>query len=164
MKEERLITKNLGILSVNWVTVLLFVSSCSTLPEVKHEWAEFPKEGAYYGKPKRKFKVLGWVRDKVEFPTLDPAHDEGHLCKNYFNKAVNNLVDYAKENGGDAVVDVRSVVFYFDGTSETLSRPECSDEGAIGQVLVRGIAVKWVKEKRRRIVKPRRRMRRTSKK
>lgn len=89
---------------------------------------------------------MGLVRTKVDFTTLDPGFDESSLCLNYFNKAARDLVKRAKEKGADAVIDVRSVVFYEGGKSETFPKAECSDDGAEGQVLAQGIAVKWKKE------------------
>ena len=103
------------------------------------------------GEPKgelahRKYEVLGTVRSKAEFPTLDPANEEDALCANYFNKAVKDLVRRAKDKGADAVIKVSSVVFYENGRMESFPRPECSDDGEEGQVLVQGNAIKWLPE------------------
>lgn len=105
----------------------------------------FPKD-AHIGDVKRPYEKLGQVRSKATYATLDPKHDETTLCRNYFNKAVEDLVRRAKKVGADAVIDVRSVTFYEMGGSDTFPRPECSDDGAEGEVLVEGIAVKWKPE------------------
>lgn len=102
----------------------------------------FPRN-AYFGNVQFPYEVLGEVKSKVDYVTLDPDHEERDLCKNYFNQAVQKLTEYAKSQGGDAVIDVKSIVFYFDGKSGAFSRAECTDSGAEGQVLVRGIAIKW---------------------
>lgn len=129
------------------MTTLWLSFACSSLPKVQHTVHEFPKESAFYGAPARKYETLGVVRSEVNFPTLDPDLDnENLLCRNYFNQAVKKLVTYAKKAGGDAVIDVKSVVFLMDGKSETHPTPECSDDGGEGQVLARGIAVKWLPE------------------
>ncbi len=126
------------------VASLLVCVGCTTLPEPKVERHEFPKN-AYFNAPEgRPFKPLGEVRTKVEFLSLDPLHDEANLCQNYFNKAVRDLVKRAKDVGGDAVIDVKSVVFLVDGRRELHPRAECSDDGEGAQVLARGIAVKWL--------------------
>ena len=51
----------------------------------------------------------------------------------------------AKKNGGEAVIDLKSVVMLFDGKVEQYPQPECSDDGSEGQVAVRGIAIRWVR-------------------
>lgn len=118
--------------------------SCATVPTPKVVKHSFP-QNAYVGEPKGKhYQSLGMVRTKVNYASLTPEHEEGYLCKNYFNKAAADLVKIAKKQGADAVIDVRSVVFLFDGRVETHPQPECSDDGGEGQVLAQGIAVKWV--------------------
>ncbi len=118
--------------------------SCATLPGVDFKKYEFPKD-AYTDPPERHYEVLGPVRSRVNFPTLDPERDPKGLCQNYYNRAVQKLVEYAKKAGGDGVVDVKSVVFMMDGKSATFKDPECFDDGSEGQVLTRGLAVRWVK-------------------
>ncbi len=86
---------------------------------------------------------MGWVRSKADWPTLDQDNFSQSLCKNYFNKAVAGLLKEAKKAGADAVIQVRSVIFTLDGKTEEHSTPECSDDGAVGEVLVRGIAIKF---------------------
>lgn len=129
---------------VSTLFFLVFLASCATLPTVKHDWHSFPEKDAFFDPPEgREYETLGWVRAKIEFPTLDAEQEEQRLCENYFNKAVKQLVKYAREKGGHAVLDVKSVVFYVDGRTDAFPRAECSDDGAEGQVLVRGIAVRW---------------------
>jgi hypothetical protein len=105
----------------------------------------FPSD-AYIGNVKgRKYTVLGTVRSRVDYTTLDPNHEESELCKNYYNKAVRELLKNAKAQGADAVIDVKSVVFYQNGESKTYPTPECSDDGQSGQILAQGIAIQWKK-------------------
>ncbi len=121
------------------------LSGCATLPTPKHEKAEFPKEKAFIETvPTREFERMGEVKSKVNYDTLGiESEDDKTLCQNYFNKAVNKLVDYAKKKGGDAVIEVRSVVFMVDGKVELHSKAECYDDGAEGQVLARGTVIKY---------------------
>ncbi len=120
------------------------IVACSTLPSTSKKVYSFPKEAAFIGNVKRSYKTLGLVRAKVNYPSLDPAREEAELCQNYFNKAARDLIHMAKEKGGDAVIDLKSVVFLEDGRQETYSTPECSDDGMEGQVLAQAIAVKWI--------------------
>ena len=120
----------------------LLAGSCTSLPKIQQVRYSFPK-GAYLGDPGRPFQSLGWVRAKATYTSLDPDHDEQGLCSNYFNKAVSELMRHAREHGGEAVVDIKSVVFLADGRQETYHTAECSDDGQEGQILVEGIAVKW---------------------
>lgn len=131
---------------ISSVTLFFFflLGGCASLPEVNHDWHKFPKN-AYIEEPGRPYRIIGNVKSKVNFPTLDPKYSEKKLCRNYFNRAVKKLARYAKKAGGDAVVQVRSVVFLLDGKVETHKTPECYDDGAEGQVLAHGMAVKWVK-------------------
>jgi hypothetical protein len=130
---------------------LSFVSlvSCVSVPDrANHPQYTFPEKGVYLELPtgaleNRPYKTLGWVRAKSDWPTLDQDSYSQTLCKNYFNKASASLFTEAKKVGADAVVQVRSVVFTLDGKAEEHSTPECSDDGAVGEVLVRGIAIKF---------------------
>lgn len=137
------------------VVLLLFLGiSCATLPEVKHKSYIFPKGQAFLKEPsksKRPFEVIGYVRAKVNFKSLDAKNELETLCRNYYNKAVSRLVNYAKKKGGHAVVNVVSVVFYVDGTYEAFPGAECSDDGAEGQILVRGEAIRWLPRKKKQI-------------
>ncbi len=127
------------------ILVLAVGFACTTLPELKHHKYAFPKS-AHIGDVKRPYEVLGLVKTRVEFQSLDPTREEKDLCVNYFNKAAVDLVKRAREKGGDAVVDVRSVVFLVDGKQELYATPECSDDGQEGQVLAQGVVVKWKPE------------------
>ena len=126
--------------------ILVAVAGCTTLPAPRFTKHEFPKE-AYVGDVARPYEVVGTVRSKVNFPSLDPLHEEAELCRNYYNQAVRDLVKFAKQKDADAVIQVKSVVFYEDGKSQTFATPECSDDGEEGQVLTQGTAVKWKKER-----------------
>ncbi len=129
-----------------WIGVfLLGTAGCSSVPTPKVKHYEWPK-GAFIGDPKRPFQSLGVVKTKVEFPTLTEQYEEQDLCKNYFNKAARDLLSRARDAGGEAVVDIKAVVVLADGRVETYPRAECSDDGAEGQVLTQGIAVKWKPE------------------
>jgi hypothetical protein len=118
------------------------LQACSSVPEPKVTWYKFPKR-AYLGVPDRPFSKLGQVRTRIAYSTLNFDVDENLLCKNYFNKAAVDLVKRAKEVGADAVIDVRSVVFQMDGKTQTFDSPECVDDGAEGQILAQGVAIKW---------------------
>lgn len=118
-------------------------AGCAGVPKVSHGRYSFPQGEAQFGNSERPYEVLGLVRSKAEFATLDPDVEERVLCQNYFNKAVRDLVKIAKKRGADAVLDLRSVTFFPDGRVETYEAAECSDEGDEGQVLVQGVAVKW---------------------
>jgi hypothetical protein len=114
------------------------------MPEPEMKPYAYPKGHAFIGIPDRPFKPIGRVRSKVDYASLDMVHEEGQLCRNYFNKAARDLVVQAKKAGGDAVVGVRSVVYLVDGRVEGYEKAECSDDGDEGQALAEGVAVKWV--------------------
>ncbi len=126
---------------------LLFVCSgflsCNSLPKSEFKPHKFPSEEAFIGAVKRASQSMGMVRAKVDYPTLDGDHEEGELCQNAFNKAVSDMVKMAKGKGADAIVNVKSVVFYEGGQHENYPSPECSDDGMEGQVLTEATAVKW---------------------
>jgi hypothetical protein len=134
----------------NRVFVVIFIGmsgvGCATLPTPNVKKYGFPKQFAFFGDVKRPYEALGQVRSRATFQSLDPGHEESELCKNYFNKAVRELVSTAKKQGGDAVIDVKSVVFLEDGRREEYTTAECSDDGMEGEVLCQGIAVKWKPE------------------
>lgn len=123
-----------------WIALLL--GSCSTLPEAKVARFRFPKD-AHVGDVKRPYRTLGQVRSRADYNTLNPNQEEQSLCRNYYNKAVTDMVRIARKAGASAVIDVKTVVFLEDGRVETHATPECSDDGSEGQVLVQGIAVVW---------------------
>ncbi len=131
--------------------IALFCSACASAAldeKVKHPKFSFPEALVFRELPTgelqdRPYEVMGWVRSKAVWPTLDQeAYSEG-LCRNYFNKAAKNLLKEAKKVGADAVIQVRSVVFMLDGKVGEFPDPECSDDGAEGEVLVRGVAIKF---------------------
>lgn len=124
----------------------LLGAGCSTLPDPKFSKHEFPRADAFLDVPARKHENVGTVRAKAEFTSLDPTREEDMLCRNYFNKATRDLIRLAREQGADAVKEVRSVVFYADGTHELFAKPECADDGAEGQILVVGMAIRWADE------------------
>lgn len=146
---SNLITLNRNLFFV-WAGALVSVlgaAGCSRLHKAKHTYYSFPKE-AQVGVPERAYTGIGQVKSRVDFPTIMDSEaavdtEDDRLCKNYFNKAVIDLVHRAKEKGADAVIDVKSVVFLQDGRQETYPRAECADDGAEGQVLVQGAAVRW---------------------
>lgn len=122
-------------------------TSCTSSPsKPAYKKHSFPQEGVFVGDVKRPYEKLGLVRWRENYMTLDEDHDEDILCKNYYNRAVRSLLAEAKKQRADAVIDVKSVTFLIDGRVETHATAECSDEGAEGQVLVQGVAVKWLPE------------------
>lgn len=131
---------------------LIFWLGCATLPETQHQTYKFPEQKVFVEKPSgeneaRKFKTLGWVRSKAVFSTLNSSRDHApDLCKNYYNKAAQDLWREAKKVKADAVIQVRSVVLLMDGKVEEHKTPECSDDGAEGEVLLKGIAVQFLEE------------------
>jgi hypothetical protein len=128
--------------------ILFSLSACSSgMPSTNHKNFAFPDTHAFYGNVKRPYQTLGIVRAKVNFVSLDPNREENDLCRNYFNKSVRDLVKFAKDKGGDAVIDVKSVVFLENGKSELYPSAECADDGMEGQVLSQGIAIRWKEPK-----------------
>lgn len=130
----------------------LVLSACaSSLPKERHDLYTFPEENVYRELPSgkdlhRPYTVMGWVRSKAEYPTFEQAEVGGQaLCKNYYNKAAESLLNEAEKAGGDAVMQVRSVVQTLDGKFQEYPSPECSDDGAQGEILLRGIAIKFKK-------------------
>jgi hypothetical protein len=123
--------------------LILGLSACSSFPTPKFKAYSFPNDVAFIGNVDRPYQQMGNVRTKVNYQSLDPAREEAELCQNYFNKAVRDMVKMAKAKGADAVIQVKSVVFYEGGQHESYPRPECSDDGMEGQVLTEGIAIKW---------------------
>lgn len=131
-----------------WVTLLIVtLVGCASRPrEIQHKVYTFPKDLAFVDDVQRPYEVLGQVRARVDFPSLDSDREVEDLCKNYYNKGVRQLVRFAQDKGGDAVIGVRSVVFLEDGRREEYSRPECADDGAEGQILTQGVAVRWKRD------------------
>ena len=125
------------------------ISSCATsLPEERHSNHSFPEKLVYVETPigefkDRPFEVLGWVRTRAHFPTMEQDPNNPTLCRNYYNKAAGDLLKEAKKAKGDAVIKVRSVVILLDGKFEEHVTPECADDGAEGEILLKGVAIKW---------------------
>ncbi len=115
----------------------------STVPTPKMHQYSFPSGEAFVDAPKRPFKVLGEVKSKATYSSIDFEHGDDVLCRNYYNKAVKDLVKRAKDVGADAIANIRSVVFYEDGTHQIFKTPECTDDGEEGEVLVAATAIKW---------------------
>ena len=133
------------------VILILVLSGCaSSLPEEKHKTFTFPEMGAFVELPtgkyeKRPFETLGWVRTKVNYPTMEQDPNNTKLCKNYYNKGVAQLLNEAKKAGGEAVIQIRSVVMLMDHSVQEYATPECYDDGAEGELLLRGVAIKYKK-------------------
>lgn len=125
---------------------LLSGVGCSSLPEPKFTSYSFPEGSAFVDeKPTRRYKVLGPVRVRVNFSSLNAEREETELCRNFYNKGANDLFKRAqRERKADAVIDVRSVVYYMDGKSKKFSSPECADDGAEGQILMEGKAIRYL--------------------
>ncbi len=125
------------------IVILLTLIACNTFqPPIVHHY-HFPSTQAFLDKPDRPFEKIGVVRAKVNYQSLDPSHEEDALCRNYYNKAVRQLVTLAEAKGAQAVIQVQSVVFYENGRQEFYSTPECSDDGLEGQSLVTGVAIRY---------------------
>lgn len=124
-----------------WVPVVAAIG-CTSLPDPQVHRYSWPK-AAYKGEPDRAYKPLGLVRTKVTYVSLDPHHEEQFLCQNAFNQAARDLVKRAKDAGGDAVAGVQTVTFLISGATEKHDTAECTDDGAEGQLLAQGVAVKW---------------------
>ncbi len=127
---------------------LLYLVSCASLPEERHERYSFPAKNVYPELPtgenlNRPYETLGWVRSRAAYPTMEQMDTNQPLCRNYYNKAAQNLLKEAKKAHGEAVIQVRSVVLLLDGKVEEHVTPECSDDGAEGEVLLRGIAIRY---------------------
>ena len=147
-------TKNTPTLNLQSVLkplfVLLVTAGCaSTLPAERHAIYHFPSEAVFVEQPTgentgRPMKALGWVRSKAHFPTLEQRTHDSALCRNYYHKAAGQLLKEARKVGADAVIQVRSIVFLFSGQTQEFPTPECSDDGAEGEILLRGIAVQYL--------------------
>lgn len=132
------------------VCLILLSASCSSLPSAEYHEYAFPTASAYPGVPQAKHIRLGMVSAKVNYPsmsppTLDVQREEAEFCRNYFNKAVIEMVALAQKKGGEAIIEIRSVVTYRDGKREVLVGPECTDDGVEGQVVTQAVVVKWLK-------------------
>lgn len=126
--------------------VSIVLGACSTLPHPEVKRHVFPREGVFLGESDRPYDVIGTVRAKATWPTLLlPEMDEQTLCNNYYNKAAQDLLGHARKAGGDAVMQVRSVVFLLTGKRQTHTTPECSDDGENGEILLEGVAIRYKK-------------------
>ena len=134
--------------------VLCFLFSCSTsteLPEQKIKKYSFPKGEAYLkgDTPKKNSDSitlvrLGLLKVKVNFSSLNERYSFDELCRNYFNKALQQLVQRAKkEKNAFGVMDIESVVYLMNGQVEYYTTAECADDGSEGQILVQGQAFRW---------------------
>jgi hypothetical protein len=124
----------------------LALASCATLPAPNYTSYSLPEEGVFIDEvPSRKFKVLGLVRVRVNFSTLNPERDEQELCRNYYRKGLRDLLARARrERKADAIMDVESVVYYLDGKLQAFKSPECSDDGGEGQILLQAKAIRYL--------------------
>jgi hypothetical protein len=128
------------------LSALFLTVACSTLPSPEVKRHVFPREGVFLGEPERLYDVVGTVRSKATWSTLLlPEMDEQLLCRNYYNRAAQDLLGHAKKAGGDAVMQVRSVVFLLTGKRKTHPTPECSDDGETGEILLEGVAIRYRK-------------------
>ena len=124
--------------------ILGVLAGCSTLPTPEIKRYAFPKQDVYLGEPDRPYEVIGTVRTSAHWPSLLlPGANEQSLCRNSYNKAATDLLRRAREAGAEAVMQVRSVVFYLTGKRETYTTPECSDDGENGEILLEGVAVRY---------------------
>lgn len=130
------------------IAVLAGISlfSCATIPDPKYTPYSFPEGDVFVDtKPTRPFKVLGPVRVRVNYDSLNPDRNEQSLCRNAFNKGAKDLLKRAhRDLKGEAVIEVHSVVYYIDGKSEKFKTPECSDDGGEGQILMEGKAIRYL--------------------
>lgn len=126
--------------------VVVLGLGCATLPEPKFDKYVFPEESAFVDKkPLKPFKILGPVRVRVNYSSMNPDHEEIELCRNYYNKGVRDLLKRAKrDQKADAVIEIRSVVYYMDGKAKRYSTPECADDGNEGQILLEGKAIRYL--------------------
>ena len=130
---------------------LLAGFSCATIPEPKYKKYAFPEDSVFVDeKPVRPYKVVGPVRVRVNYSSLNPEHEEQELCRNYYNKGAKDLLKRAhRDLKADAVIDVHSVVYYMDGKSSKYRTPECADDGNEGQILLEGKAVRYLPDPRK---------------
>lgn len=133
-----------GVLIVSSV----LAACASSLPKERHSVYTFPEREVYVEQPTGKrfgqaFKPLGWVKTKVRWPTMEQVPNDQSLCRNYYNKGASQLLDEAEKVGAEAVIQVRSVVLLLNGQLQEHPTPECSDDGAEGEILMKGIAIKY---------------------
>jgi hypothetical protein len=119
---------------------------CATLPDSKFKKYNFPETAVFVDeKPTRPFKVVGPVRVRVNYSSLNPEREELELCQNYYNKGARDLLKRAKRDlKADAVIDIHSVVYFMDGKSKRYPTAECADDGNEGQILMEGKAIRYL--------------------
>lgn len=134
------------LLQYGAVAALFNLFSCATLPESKFNAYAFPEQDVFIEtKPVRRYKVVGPVRVRVNYSSLNPEREEQELCRNYYNKGVSNLLKRARRDlKADAIIEVQSVVYYMDGKSKAFPTPECSDDGGEGQILLQAKAIRYL--------------------
>jgi hypothetical protein len=125
--------------------LFVLTGACSTLPTHDFRKASFPKKSVFLEEPLRPYVKLGLVRTRIDYPSLDIDHEERALCRNAFNQGARDLLKQARKNGGNAVIGLRSVVFYETGRFTLHAQPECADDGEGGQILMQGIAIRYAK-------------------
>jgi len=138
-----------SILAAVLVAAAVF-SACSSTPPAKKKsepMKPLPAAVSFDDGGGRPYQRVGIVRAWQEFKTeLDESFDDQEFqrrCRIAFREAAAKLLRIAQENGGDAVIQARSVVFLADGRKEYVASPECADDGDEGEALVQGMAVRW---------------------
>lgn len=126
--------------------------SCATLPAPTFNAYAFPEQDVFVEtKPTRRYKVVGPVRVRVNYNSLNADREELELCRNYYNKGVADLLKRARRDlKADAIVEVQSVVYYLDGKSKSFPTPECSDDGGEGQILLQAKAIRYLPPRKKR--------------
>jgi hypothetical protein len=138
-----------SVVLISFFSFSQWISGCATtLPEAHHDAFKYPESGVYLDLPTgefagREYEPLGWVKARSHYVTMEEDPNNSLLCKNYYNKAARTLLKDAIKAKADAVIQVRSVVMTMDGKIEEFKTPECSDDGAEGEILLRGIAIRF---------------------
>lgn len=121
--------------------------SCATLPEEKIDIVQPPKSGIYLDLPPQatgEYVELGDVKTKINFKMSQMYEDE-FLCQNAYHRGLKDLLHRAEAKGGNAIMNIRSVVFYLDGKNESFKTPECSFETEEGQILMQAKVIRLSK-------------------
>jgi hypothetical protein len=114
--------------------------------EIRHY--RLPRSGVFeeHELKEKPYEALGLMKGKTNFNSLVESMTFEQLCSNYFNKAVTELLSRAKrDRGADALMNLQSVVYYANGAVEYHKKPECSDDGAEGQILIQAQAIRFKK-------------------
>jgi len=149
LQRQRVRVQRALISRLLFISFVMICGACSSAPPRKlpPEPPRMVPAGVFLEEPLRSYQVVGTVRSWREFPaSLNDFNDTlmmKRLCQQAFYDASEKLLKIAHENGGEAVMKVQSVVFLADGRKEFYSRPECSEDGAEGEVLVQGTAIRW---------------------